>query len=128
MIYGYARVSSDSQDLASQLADLKALDAGDMVTITADDRLARDTTSDFRDIVLAALGMAAKLEHRRIVARTARDRADAKAKGVKFGRKPKLTPRRMREAMKRRDGDEETLRSIGRSYNVGAATISRLNQ
>jgi hypothetical protein len=28
---------------------------------------------------------------RRILERTARGRADAKAKGVKFGRKPKLT-------------------------------------
>jgi len=46
--------------------------------------------------------------------------------GVKFGRKPKLTPRQKREAIKRRDVDEETLRSIARSYNVSAATISRL--
>jgi hypothetical protein len=35
------------------------------------------------------LGVAAKLEHRRI---EERGRTDAKAKGVKFGRKPKLTP------------------------------------
>jgi DNA invertase Pin-like site-specific DNA recombinase len=63
------------------------------------------------------LGVAAKLERRRIKERTARGRADAKANGVKFGRKPKLT---------RRDKDGETLRSIGRSYNVSAATISRL--
>jgi IS30 family transposase len=45
---------------------------------------------------------------------------------VKFGRKPKLTPHQKREAIKRRDKDGETLRSIGRSYNVSAATISRL--
>jgi len=30
------------------------------------------------------------------------------------------------EAIKRRDKDGETLRSIARSYNVSAATISRL--
>ena len=36
------------------------------------------------------------------------------------------TPRQAREAIKRRDVDGETLRSIGRSYNVSAATISRL--
>ena len=52
--------------------------------------------------------------------------ADAKANGVKFGRKPKLTPQQKREAIKRRHKDGETLRSIGRSYNVSAATISRL--
>ena len=36
------------------------------------------------------LGVAAKLERRRIVERTARGRADAKPKGAKFGRKPTL--------------------------------------
>jgi hypothetical protein len=36
------------------------------------------------------------------------------------------TPRQQAEAIKRRGQDGETLRSIGRSYNVGAQTISRL--
>jgi DNA invertase Pin-like site-specific DNA recombinase len=85
-----------------------------------------DTTSDFAELVLAMLGVAAKLERRRIAERTARGRADAKAKGVKFGRKPKLTPHQQREAIRRRDVDGETLRSIGRSYNISAQTISRL--
>jgi DNA invertase Pin-like site-specific DNA recombinase len=86
-----------------------------------------DTTSDFAELVLAMLGVSAKLERRRIKERTERGRADAKAKGVIFGRKPKLTPHQMREAIKRRDVDGETLRSIGRSYNVSAATISRMS-
>ncbi len=65
-------------------------------------------------------------ERRRIKKRTERGRADAKAKGVKFGRKPKLTShissaRRLNAATKR-----ETLSSNGRSYNVSAAMISRL--
>ena len=180
MIFGYARVSTDSQDLTSQLAQLKAagcervfrekisgatadrpqlrklmaaISHGDVLIIPAVDRLSRDTTdllviardlqnagaglrsiaepvvdttSDFAELVLAMLGVAAKLERRRIKQRTARGRADAKAKGVRFGRKPKLTDHQKREAMKRRDVDEETLRSIARSYNVSAATISRL--
>ncbi len=87
-----------------------------------------DTTSDFAELVLAMLGVAAKLERRRIKERTERGRADATAKGVKFGRKPKLTPHQQREAIKRRDRDGETLRSIGRSYNVSAQTIQRLGQ
>jgi hypothetical protein len=36
------------------------------------------------------------------------------------------TAHQKREAIKRRDRDGETLRSIARSYNVSAATISRL--
>ena len=86
-----------------------------------------DTTSDFAELVLAMLGVAAKLERRRIKERTQRGRADAKAKGVQFGRKPKLTEHQRKEAIKRRDKDGETLRSIARSYNVSAATISRLS-
>jgi DNA invertase Pin-like site-specific DNA recombinase len=180
MIFGYARVSTDAQDLTSQLAQLKAAGCervfrekisgasadrpqlrkllaavthGDVVIIPAVDRLSRDTTdllviardlqkagaglrsiaepvvdttSDFAELVLAMLGVAAKLERRRITERTTRGRADAKAKGVTFGRKPKLTSHQKHEAMKRRDKDGETLRSIARSYNVSAATISRL--
>jgi DNA invertase Pin-like site-specific DNA recombinase len=84
-----------------------------------------DTTSDFAELMLAMLGVAAKLGRRRIVERTARGRADAKAKGVQFGRKPILTPHQQREARNRIEGGE-TLRGVARSYNVGQATISRL--
>lgn len=84
-----------------------------------------DTTSDFAEVVLAILGVAAKLERRCILERTARGRDDAKAKGVKFGRKPTLTPHQQREARARVEADE-TQRSVARSYNVSQATISRL--
>jgi DNA invertase Pin-like site-specific DNA recombinase len=56
--------------------------------------------------------------------RTARERADAKAKGVKFGRKPTLTPQQ-REA-RERVAAGESQRSVARSFNVSQATISRL--
>jgi DNA invertase Pin-like site-specific DNA recombinase len=180
MIYGYARVSGGSQDLAAQLGELtaagcakiyrekmsaataerpqlkrllRAIDKGDVVTIAAADRLARDatdllviardieragaglrslaepyidTTTEFREVILAVLGVAAKFERRRIHERTTLGRALAKAAGVKFGRPPKLTTHQKREAIKRRDKGEETLHAIGRSYNVSASTISRL--
>jgi len=45
---------------------------------------------------------------------------------VKMGRKSKLTPHQKREAIHRRDRDEESLAEIGRSYNVSGWTISRL--
>jgi DNA invertase Pin-like site-specific DNA recombinase len=129
------------------------LTAGDVVVIPAVDRLSRDTTdllvnardmqragtglrsiaepvvdttSDFAELVLAMLGVAAKLERRRIMERTARGRADAKAKGVVFGRKPILTPHEQKEARARVDAGEPQ-RSVARSYNVSQATISRLS-
>jgi DNA invertase Pin-like site-specific DNA recombinase len=131
---------------------MAALTHGDVVIIPAADRLSRDTTdllviaremlragaglrsiaepvvdttSDFPELVLAMLGVAAKLERRRIAERTARGRADAKAKGVKFGRKHALTSPQQQEA-RHRLAEGETQRSVTRSYNVSQATISRL--
>jgi hypothetical protein len=43
-----------------------------------------------------------------------------------MGRPPKIAPHQKREAIKRRDSGDESLADIGRSYNVSAATISRL--
>jgi DNA invertase Pin-like site-specific DNA recombinase len=66
-------------------------------------------------------------EHRDLIrARTREGRARAVARGQRMGRPPKLTPHQKREAIKRRDEGNETLADIGRSYNVSAATISRL--
>lgn len=178
MTYGCARVSTDTQDLTNQLAQLEAagcekvfrekisgvtvekpqlkklmaaLSHGDIVVVPAVDCLSRDTTdllviardmqragaglrslaepvvdttSDFAELVLAMLGFAAKLERRRIIERTARGRADAKAKGVRFGNKPKLTPHQQREA-RQRLAEGETQCSIARSYNVSQSTIAR---
>src|SRR6202035_2304164 len=116
------RLSRDTTDLLVIARDLQKAGAG----LRSFAEPVVDTTSDFGELVLAMLGVAARLERPRIKERTARGRADAKANGVKFGRKPKLTPHLKREAIKRRDRDGETLRSIGRSYNVSAATIGRL--
>jgi hypothetical protein len=51
--------------------------------------------------------------------------SDFKAKGVKFGRKPKLTAHQRQEAIARRDKGE-TLQNIARSFNVAHTTILRL--
>src|SRR5215472_14749111 len=57
-----------------------------------------------------------------------RGRERAKARGVKLGRRPKLTDYQRREAITRRDSGDETLADIARSYNVSHSTISRLAQ
>ena len=51
--------------------------------------------------------------------------AKAKATGVKFGHKPKLSDFQRKEALKRRAAGE-TLASIARSYAVDISMISRL--
>jgi DNA invertase Pin-like site-specific DNA recombinase len=73
--------------------------------------------------MFSVLGVAAKLERRRILERTAWGRADAKA--VKFGRKPILTPHQQKDARARLDAGE-TQRSVTRGYDVSKSTISRL--
>ena len=83
------------------------------------------TTADWR-FTLSALEWVANIERELVRARIREGHEQAKARGVKIGRKPKLTPQQKREAIKRRDGGDESCREIAASYNVSAATISRL--
>jgi DNA invertase Pin-like site-specific DNA recombinase len=82
-----------------------------------------DTTTAHGRLMLTVLGGLAEFERELIRAREGRERA--KARGVKMGRKPKLTPHQIREAVGRRD-QGETVRDIARTYNVSHSTISRL--
>jgi DNA invertase Pin-like site-specific DNA recombinase len=115
------RLSRDTTDLLVMAREMQRAGAG--IRSLAEPFL--DTTSDFAEIIFAILGVAAKLEHRRILDRMARGRADAKDNGVKFGRKPILNPHQQKEACKRLEAGE-TQRSVARSYNVSQSTISRL--
>jgi DNA invertase Pin-like site-specific DNA recombinase len=67
----------------------------------------------------------AEFERDLIRTRTGEGRERAKARGVRLGRKPKLTPHQRLEALARRDAGE-ALTEIGRSYAVSHSTISRL--
>jgi DNA invertase Pin-like site-specific DNA recombinase len=140
---------SDRAQLAKAIA---ALAEGDVLIVTKLDRLARSTrdllnTLDtigkagaaFRSLgdswantdtahgrlMLTVLGGLAEFERHLIMTRTAEGRVRAKARGVKFGRKPTLTPHQRQEALARREAGE-SLVEIGRSYNVSHSTISRL--
>ena len=76
--------------------------------------------------MLTVLGGLAEFERDLIRARTSEGRERGRARGVRMGRPPKLTPHQRREALRRRNRGAETLADIARSYNVSAATISRL--
>ena len=66
--------------------------------------------------MLAVLEGLAEFE-RELIRAHIEGRARAKARGVKLGRKPRLTARRQREAARRRDAGD----------NVSHSTISRLS-
>jgi DNA invertase Pin-like site-specific DNA recombinase len=131
---------------------LDHIDAGDVLMVTRLDRLARstrdllntlatiadhkagfrslgdtwaDTTSAHGRLMLTVLGGRAEFERELIRARTGEGRARAKARGVKMGRPPKLTPHQTKEALRRRDAGEP-MRDMARTYNVSHSTISRL--
>src|SRR6478735_6588813 len=177
--YGYARVSTNGQDLAAQEAELTAagcakvfkekvsgaktnraelaklirrLEPDDVLIVTRLDRLARstrdllnvlatvgereagfrslkdtwaDTTTPHGRLMLTVLGGLAEFERELIRQRTGEGRVRARARGVRFGRKPKLTAHQRQEATTRREAGEP-LTEIARSYNVSHSTISRL--
>jgi DNA invertase Pin-like site-specific DNA recombinase len=178
--FGYARVSTQDQDLSAQVEALEAAGAtkiyrekisgvradrpqlaklmaglkpGDVVLVCKLDRLGRstrelldlierigkagatfrslgdplwDTSSPQGRLLSTLLAAIAEFERELIRERTGEGRKRAMANGVKFGRKPKLSPYQRAEAIKRRAAGE-TLASIARSYAVDISMISRLS-
>ncbi|HBV0869506.1 TPA: recombinase family protein [Klebsiella pneumoniae] len=177
LMLGYARVSTDDQDLTNQRAELQAagctrifaekrsgahakrpelermldhLRAGDVVTVTRLDRLARntrdlldiaaqldakgaglrslaepwaDTTTPAGKMVLTVFAGIAEFERSLIVERTRNGREAAKSRGVKFGRAQKLTDAQIERARKLLEDHSgaETARILG----VHRATMYR---
>ena len=146
------KISGAKTDRRALASAIKALSAGDVLLVTRLDRLARstrdllnvldqvakagagfrsiadpmiDTTSPHGKLILAVLAALAEFERSMILARTSEGRTRAKARGVRFGRKPKLSAFQASEALARREAGE-ALTDIGRSYGVSHSTISRL--
>lgn len=178
MKYGYARVSTDGQDLGDQLdrlkaagcerlyfekrsgkdverprlqAMLKSLQPGDQVLAVATDRVARnpldlltilrgiqrkgaglrlldepfiDTTSEMADLIMFVVGWAAHWQRRNILRCTAIGRKRAMERGVKFGRKPKLTPHQ-RQMIVARFAAGVRIPQLAADFEVSESTIRR---
>jgi DNA invertase Pin-like site-specific DNA recombinase len=122
MVMHHDRLVRSTRDLLNTLATITAKGAGFR---SLSDAWA-DTTTAHGRLMLMVLGGLAEFERELIRARTGEGRARAKARGQSLGRPFKLTPHQQQEAVRGRDRGEETLVEIGRSYNVSAATISRL--
>jgi DNA invertase Pin-like site-specific DNA recombinase len=141
-------IVTDRKALGKAIA---ALQAGDVLLVTRLDRLARstrdllnvlatigdkgagfrsladswaDTTTPHGRLMITILGGLAEFERSLILARTGEGRARAMSRGVRFGRKPKLTAFQIAEAIRRRDAGE-AMADIGRSYGVSHSTVSR---
>ncbi|MGO9401248.1 MAG: recombinase family protein [Xanthobacteraceae bacterium] len=139
-------------DRAALARCLRGLEAGDVLLVTKLDRLARstrdllntlaaigevgarfkslgdpwaDTTTPHGRLMLTVLGGLAEFERHLILTRTNEGRQRAKARGVRFGRKLKLTKHQREEAIARREAGE-ALTEIARTYAVSHSTISRL--
>jgi DNA invertase Pin-like site-specific DNA recombinase len=146
------KVSGSKTDRAALAKALASLADADCLIVTKLDRLARstrdllntlatisdkgatfrslgdswaDTTTPHGRLMLTVLGGLAEFERHLILARTSEGRTRAQARGVRFGRKLKLSAHQQQEALARRAAGE-ALVDIARSYAVSHSTISRL--
>jgi len=177
-IRAYARISTDTQDLAVQRGELKAwgaeriyedtatgknadrpglkrllreVEAGDVVLIYKLDRISRsvrdllnishelgqrgvelrslhdpiDTTSAMGRCFFQMVAVFAELERSFIVERTAAGRKVAKANGVKFGRKTKLSPQQLTMARDLLASGNHTMAGVATSLGVDRSTLWR---
>ncbi|MBX9915396.1 MAG: recombinase family protein [Pseudomonadaceae bacterium] len=179
LLIGYARVSTDDQDLTNQRAELHAagcskifaekitgtqrdrpelarlldhLRAGDVVTVTRLDRLARntrdlleiaeriqtmgaglrslaepwaDTSSPAGKMILTIMAGIAEFERSLIIDRTRNGREAAKARGVKFGPRPTLTPAQIWHGRRLIDQDGLTVKAAAELLGVHRSTLYR---
>ena len=115
------RLARSTRDLLNTLAAIA--DAGASFKSLGD--AWADTTTPHGRLMLTVLGGLAEFERHLILARTSEGRQRAQQRGVRFGRKPKLTLHQQQEALARR-ARGEALTDIARSYAVSHSTISRL--
>lgn len=179
LLLGYARVSTEEQDLTNQRAELHAagctkifsekitgtqrdrlelarmldhLRAGDVVTVTRLDRLARstrdlldiaerieavgaglrslaepwaDTTTAAGRMVLTVFAGIAEFERSLIIDRTRNGRDAAKARGVKFGPRPTLTAAQIEHARHLIEKNSRTVKDVASLLGVHRSTLYR---
>ena len=129
---------------------LKALKAGDMLVVWTLDRLGRslrdliglldelkargvafrslteaiDTATPTGRAMWQMVGILAELERSLLQERTTAGRAAAVARGVKMGRKPKLSPQQVAHARQLREQGQRS-RQIGQLLKVSERTVER---
>lgn len=115
------RLARSTRDLLNVLAEVS--ERGAAFRSLAD--AWADTTTAHGRLMLTILGGLAEFERDLIRTRTSEGRTRAKTRGVKFGRKPKLTVEQQAYIAKLR-ADGEGVRQIARIMGVSSATIGRI--
>ena len=114
------RVARDPLDMLLILREVKSVGARLRLL---DEPL--DSESSIADLTLYMYGWAGQQYRLRLLENTANGRAIAKAKGVKFGRKPKLNARQKAQVVERKASGEPHAQ-IARSFGVSESTIFRI--
>lgn len=112
-----ARSMFDLQDIAKTL-DRKGVDF-----VVLDQSI--DTTTPAGRLTFHLLGAVAEFERDLIAERRTEGIEKAKAKGVRFGRKPKLTPLEIQEMLAAHDAGEEA-RVLMQRYGISKSSFHRL--
>jgi DNA invertase Pin-like site-specific DNA recombinase len=116
------RFTRSSADLHAMLGQMK--DKG--VSVTFLDNPAMNLSTAHGELLLAILAATAAFERRLILTRTSEGRENAKQKGVRFGRKPKITEDLVDGIKALRASDESlTAEEIGDRFNVSRRTVYR---
>lgn len=110
------------RDTADMVQLIKQFDEINVAIRFLDDGISTEGTTG--KMVVTILSAIAQAERQRILERTNEGRIDAMAKGVKFGRKPFIDRRRVKELHKSGVGATD----ISRQMNIGRSSVYKILQ
>jgi DNA invertase Pin-like site-specific DNA recombinase len=116
------RLARSISDLWKIASELQAKDAGFRVL----DQEGMDTSSATGKLLFNILGSIAEFERDLINARTAEGRIAAKERGVKFGRKAKLTDEQVGEIKADVKAGQLSMQAIADKYGIARNSVYRL--
>jgi DNA invertase Pin-like site-specific DNA recombinase len=110
------------RDTADMVQLIKQFDEMNVAIRFLDDGISTEGTTG--KMVVTILLAVAQAERQRILERTNEGRIEAMARGVKFGRKPSINRKRIRELHKNGVGATD----ISRQMNIGRSTVYKILQ
>lgn len=116
------RLARSSGDLWAILLELEAKGVG----VKALEQPELNTTTPTGKLMLSVLGSFSEFERELIRARTGEGRTQAKERGIKFGRKPKLSADQVAALKVDVSTGTMTMQAIGRKYGIARNSVYRL--